>query len=174
VTFAVGRDSAVYVDGTADTTLQPGGAQALDGGGTLAELSNDSYQLTFQNGESLAVSSFAGLYLNWTLTLGPNDAPGSVQGLLGSDTGQANDFALPNGTVLAQPLNQQQMLAYAEAWSVAPGTSLLNDSQASVAAQLTQAIATVPSAATIANASTQANDPQSNYSLYLAPNGGGN
>jgi hypothetical protein len=171
VTFAVGRDSVVYVDGTADTTLQPGGAQTLNGGGTLAELSNGSYQLTFQNGESLAVSNFAGLYLNWTLTLGPNDAPGSVQGLLGSDTGQANDFALPNGTVLAQPLNQQQMLGYAGAWSVAPGTSLLNDSQAPAVAQLTQAIASVPTATTIANASTQANDPQSNDFQYLAFNG---
>jgi T5SS/PEP-CTERM-associated repeat protein len=179
VTFAVGRDSLVYVDGTADTGLQPGGVQTLDGGGTLAELANGSYRLTGQNGEQLTATNVFGAYLDWTLTLGPNDAPGSVRGLLGSDTGQANDFQLPDGTVLTPPLSEQQMLGtYADAWRVAPGASRLNDWQAPVVAQLVQAMAaptvSSPAASTAASPSFQPNnDPLINVTLFLAPENGG-
>ena len=86
-----------------------------------------------------------GIYLDWTVTLGPNDAPGSVRGLLGSDTGQANDFQLRDGTVLTPPLSEQQMLGlYADSWRVTSGASLLDDPQASAFAQLVQAMATPP------------------------------
>ena len=47
--------------------------------------------------------------------------------MLGSNTGQiTDDFQLPDGKVLAQPLSDAEILSvFANAWTVAPGTSLL-------------------------------------------------
>ena len=54
------------------------------------------------------------------MSLGPNDQAGSVKGLLGSHSGPGTDFQLPDGTVLAQPLSNEQIVgAYADAWRVA-------------------------------------------------------
>ncbi|HEY4165902.1 MAG TPA: VWD domain-containing protein, partial [Reyranella sp.] len=147
VTFAVGRDNIVHIDGAADTALQVGGTQQLgdDGsdGGSLARLSDNVYRLDWANGESMTVTNYMGIYLDWTVTLGPNDAPGSVHGLLGGDAGQANDFQLRDGTVLTPPLSEQQMLGlYADSWRVTSGASLLDDPQAPAVAQLVQAMAT--------------------------------
>ncbi len=74
----------------------------------------------------------SGTYLDWTVALGPHDGPGSVRGLLGSNTGQTNDdFQLHDGTVLAQPLSEAEILSvFADAWTVAPGTSLLDKTNA--------------------------------------------
>lgn len=55
-----------------------------------------------------------------------HDGPGSVQGLLGSNNGQATDFHLPDGTVLPQPLSNEEIVGFfADAWRVAPGEDLL-------------------------------------------------
>ena len=69
-----------------------------------------------------------GIYLDWTVALGPHDGPGSVRGLLGSNTGQTNDdFQLQDGTVLAQPLSEAEILSDVRrrldrrAWHVASG-----------------------------------------------------
>ena len=61
--------------------------------------------------------------------------------------------------MLAQPLNQQQMLGYAEAWSVAPDMSLMNDTQAPAVAQLTQAMATYSANHSSFNPTTAAQAP---------------
>ena len=67
--------------------------------------------------------------MDWSVALAPHDGPGSVQGLLGSHSGRANDFRLPDGSVLRQPLSDDEILGvFADAWRVAPGASLLNDS----------------------------------------------
>lgn len=140
VTFAFGRDTVVHVNGAPDTSLQVGAVQQLSGG-TLAQLSDNFYRLDWNDGRSVTVTNVVWGYLDWTVGLGPQNGPGSVHGLLGSHTGQANDFQLPNGTVLGR-LNDYQILTfYADAWRVAPGESLLDDSQAQVHAQLTQAMA---------------------------------
>jgi hypothetical protein len=152
VTFAVGRDDLVEVDGGADTTLTEGGTQDL-AGGTLTRSSSGSWSVRWDSGDVLTVHG-TGPYLNWTVTLGGARAPGSVHGLLGSDTGWDKDFQLPDGTVLARPLSEQQMLGlYADAWRVAPGASLLDDPQAPAHAQLVQAMATPTSPAPGAAAS---------------------
>lgn len=172
VTFAVGRDNTVHIDGVADTGLQVGDVQQLgNDDGSLARLSDNVYRLDWANGESMTVANFSGIYLDWRVTLGPNDAPGSVHGLLGSDTGQANDFQLRDGTVLTPPLSEQQMLGlYADSWRVAPGASLLDDPHAPALAQLVQAMATPPAppspAATVTDASTSG--PMQNQNFFFA------
>ena len=130
VTFAIGRESLVHVDGAPDTVLRPGVAQTI-AGGTLTEVSDDTYRLDLYGGESITVID-RGTYLDWTVALGPHDGPGSVRGLLGSNTGQTNDdFQLQDGTVLAQPLSEAEILSvFADAWTVAPGTSLLDETNA--------------------------------------------
>jgi T5SS/PEP-CTERM-associated repeat protein len=133
VTFAVGRANPVYIDGAA-TALQVGAAQSL-ADGTLARLSSAAYRLTWNTGESLTVAvTGQGGWLDWSVGLGPQDGAGSVQGLLGSNSGQATDFQLPNGSVLPQPLSSDQILGgFADAWRVAPGASLFDDKPAPAA-----------------------------------------
>src|SRR6202035_2866440 len=59
--------------------------------------------------------------------LGPSDGPGSIKGFLGSDQGRSTDFQLPDGTVLQQPLTQDQLYQqFANAWRVTDATSLLD------------------------------------------------
>jgi hypothetical protein len=140
ITFAVGRDSVIRIDGTPETGLSTGTVQDL-GGGTLTQLDDTGYRLDWTAGRSLTVHDVAGQYLDWTAGLGPDDGPGSVHGLLGSDAGQANDFQLPDGTVLAWPSETEIATTYADAWRVAPGASLLEDAPASAPAQLVQAMA---------------------------------
>ena len=134
VTFAVGRANPVYINGAADTGLQVGATQNL-ADGTLARLSSTTYRLTWSGGESLTVAvTGQGGWLDWSVGLGPHDGPGSVQGLLGSNSGQATDFQLPNGSVLQPPLSTDQILgSFAEAWRVAPGASLFDDRPAAAA-----------------------------------------
>jgi T5SS/PEP-CTERM-associated repeat protein len=126
VTFAVGRADPVYVDGMADTALHSGDVQSF-AGGTLAELSTGTYRLSWNTGESVTVTDH-GISLDWSVGLGAQDGPGSVQGLLGSDSGWARDFQLPNGSFLVPPLGDDQSPGgFADAWRVTPGASLLAD-----------------------------------------------
>src|SRR5262249_29626408 len=81
------------------------------------ELSANTYQLIWNTGEALTVTD-EGSYLNVKVGLGANDTPGSVIGLLGSNQGQANDFQLPDGTVLPQPLSSHDLTTFADSWRV--------------------------------------------------------
>ncbi len=114
----------VTVNGIADTALDAAHpVQQLDSG-TLTALGNGDYQLNWAGGEGLTVSD-KGFYLNLHTTVASSDGPGSVQGLLGSLAGQANDLALPDGTVLAQPVPDAALLGrFASAWSVGAGSML--------------------------------------------------
>ncbi len=123
IAFDAAATNPLLVNGVADTTLtSPGQAQTF-ADGTVTEVSPSLYQVNWNSGETLTVDD-AGTFFNVSTTLGPSDGPGSVQGLLGSDTGQANDIELPDGTVLSS-LNIQQLLGeFAQGWSVAPDDSL--------------------------------------------------
>jgi VWD domain-containing protein len=143
VTFSVGRNTVVHINGAADTSLQVGDIQRLSGG-TLARPSSNFYELDWNDGRSVTVTDFNGWFLDWTVALGPQYGPGSVHGLLGSYTGPASDFQLPNGTVLGWLKDDQIRTFYADAWRVAPGQSLLGDPTDSAHAQLAQAMATGP------------------------------
>jgi hypothetical protein len=126
VTFAIDRATTVWVDGTPDTALSAADpVQTLDGG-QLQELSSSSFLLTWATGQTLAITD-QGSHLDSSVGLGAANGPGSVQGLLGSDSGQANDFQLPDGSVIPQPLSGQELYGtFADAWSVPPADSLLD------------------------------------------------
>jgi hypothetical protein len=123
IAFDAGAANPLIVNGAADTALNSPGQVQTFGAGELIELSPKDFQVDWNTGETLFVDD-TGVYLNTSVTLGPSNGPGSVQGLLGSDTGQANDIELPTGTVLSSTNTQQLLGEYAQAWSVAPGDSL--------------------------------------------------
>jgi hypothetical protein len=124
VTFGMGA-TTVAINGVADTALTIADPTQLLDGGTLRMIAANQYELDWSTGESITVTKGTE-FLDVSSTLGTQDKPGSVQGLLGSDTGQANDFALPDGTVLKPPLSSATLLGtFADAWTVAPARSLL-------------------------------------------------
>ena len=125
ISFAVGRDKLVHVDGIADALLHAGGVQGF-AGGTLAQLSDNVYQLNWSTGRSVTVTDH-GDYLDWVVGLGSQDGPGSVKGLLGSNSGWSTDFQLPDGTVLYHPNDAEILGVFADAWRVKPDSSLLDD-----------------------------------------------
>ncbi len=119
-------DGDVLVNGAVDLSLGSIGAvQALDGGAITRTAAN-AYVVDWASGESLAVTN-AGPYFNETVTLSAKDGAGSVEGLLGSNTSQATDIQLADGTVLDAPTDSQLLGVYAQSWSVADSASLLND-----------------------------------------------
>ena len=116
VTFGIDRGSVVWVDGAPDTALSAGNPVQNLAGGQLVEISPTTFRLTWATGEALTITD-SGAYLNSAVSLPATDGAGSVQGLLGSDSGQANDFQLPDGTVLARPLSDSELYgAFATAW----------------------------------------------------------
>jgi hypothetical protein len=124
LTFGIGRSSFLMVDGEAPSL---GVGKTLDlADGQLVQLAGNEYQLTWNTGEVLTVTN-AGSYINLGITGGPADTSGSVEGLLGSDSGQANDFALPDGMVLPQPLSATTFYTqFANAWRISQATSLMD------------------------------------------------
>ena len=169
VSFAVGRANPVLVDGAPDT-LQVGAVQSL-AGGTLAHPSDNVYQLSWNTGQSVTVTDQGG-YLDWTVGLGPHDGPGSVRGLLGSNSGPATDFQQPNGSVLAHPSDAELVSVFAVAWSVAPGTSHLDETHAPNLALLVQTMAAMPNATGAAHDTALAQqdaNPHTAGDLLLAP-----
>ncbi len=124
VAFAL--NGAVTVNGLRDTALDGAHPVQQIEGGTLTALGGGGYQLDWAGGEGLTVTN-EGFYLDLHATVAAGDGPGSVQGLLGSLRGQADDLALPDGTVLAQPVPDAQMLGtFAQAWAVGGTTSMLD------------------------------------------------
>jgi Hyphally regulated cell wall protein N-terminal len=133
VNFVAGRADPVSIDGAPDATLSTGATQNITGG-TLSELSPNTYRLSWSTGESVTVID-QGTWLDWSVSLGAHDGPGSVQGLLGSDSGAPKDFQLPDGTVLSPNPGPGVLLGtFADAWRVAPDASLLDDPIVSPAA----------------------------------------
>src|SRR5262249_6138527 len=126
VTFAVRRADMVYIAGAVDPRLHSGVAQRRAGGGSLTQLAEAVYQLSWRTGEVFTVTHQDG-FLDWTVGLGAQDGPGSVRGLLGSNSGRDSDFQLPDGTVLRNPSDGDILGVFAEAWRVTPGNSLLDE-----------------------------------------------
>jgi hypothetical protein len=125
VTFAINRATTVWVDGQASTLSASNPIISLNGG-FLIQMSSTEYAVYWNTGELITVTN-DGSYLNFAVALGPNDGANSVQGLLGPNNGAANDFELPDGTVLAQPLTSTELYTtFANAWRITQANSLLD------------------------------------------------
>jgi hypothetical protein len=125
VTFAADRPQVVWVDGAPAAISQTDPVIKL-AGGTVTEVSYDDYIVALNTGEVVIVNPF-GDGMGVSIALSPTDGPGSVQGFMGPDEGQSKDFQLPDGTVLQQPLTQQQFYQeFANAWRVSDSNSLLD------------------------------------------------
>jgi hypothetical protein len=123
VIFAVGQPISLHVDGAPNVALY--GSTSVPGG-SLTQLNANTYELHWNTGESIVVS-YQGWYIDWGVKLGPHDAAGSVQGLLGSHGGPSGEFHLPDGTALPHlPSNAEIVGQYADAWRVPGGHSLID------------------------------------------------
>ena len=133
VTFDLDRASAggsfVWVDGH-PTSLSAANPTLALNGGRIVELSPNEYQVIWDTGEVLDVIN-AGSYLNVTFPHSPNVGPGSVEGLLGSDTGWDTDFRLADGTLLDPQISTSDLDGiFADSWRVTDATSLFDSSTA--------------------------------------------
>ena len=125
VTFAADRSQVVWVDGVAANISQDNPVITLPGG-TVTELSSNDYIVALKTGEIVTINPF-GDGMGFTIALPENAAPGSVQGFLGPDEGQADTFTLPDGTLLQQPLTQDQLYqTFANAWRITQSGSLMD------------------------------------------------
>ena len=124
VTFDSTRANVVDVDGVASTLSASNPVITLNGG-TLNYISSNVFQVKWTTGEEATITD-AGKYLNVSDGI-PLSLPNSVGGLQGEDAGQANDFQLPDGTVLPQPLTYDQLhQEYADGWRVSQAASLFD------------------------------------------------
>ncbi len=129
VTFDLDRanagESLVWIDGH-PASLSAGNHLVTLASGQIIELSPKSYQVVWDTGETLDVTD-AGPCLNVTASLSPKDGPGSVEGLLGSDSGWDDDFQLPDGAILDPQISTGEIDGvFADAWRVSDATSLFN------------------------------------------------
>jgi hypothetical protein len=135
ITFDLDRANAggsfVWIDGHPASVSADGQVVTL-AAGRIVELSRNEYQLIWDTGETLDVTD-AGSCLDVTAALSPKDGPGSVEGLLGSDSGWDSDFQLPNGTILDPQIATSELdSVFADAWEVTDATSLFDPPPADV------------------------------------------
>ena len=124
VTFDVTRPDTIDVDGVASTLSATNPTVTLNGG-TLSYVSSNVFQVNWTTGEEATITDM-GKYLNVSDGI-PLSLPNSVGGLQGEDAGQANDFQLPDGTVLPQPLTYDQLhQEFADGWRVSQAASLFD------------------------------------------------
>ena len=122
VTVDLARPDLVEVEGVAlNLASAVGGASVGDG-----EIYYDGEAVTivYASGEQLRIDLFAD-FLNTSVSIA---ATREVRGLLGNNDGDpTNDIALPDGTVLAQPVSFEELYGlYADAWRISDVTSLFD------------------------------------------------
>ena len=129
VTFDVDRAKAggsfVWIDGRS-ASLSLDNPIFLPGGGSIIELSPTSYRVIWNSGEIIDITNH-GSSLDVASSLSLADGPGSVEGLLGSASGQNSDFRLPDGAILDPQISTRDLDGvFADAWRVTDQTSLLD------------------------------------------------
>ncbi len=124
VTFDATRPDTIDIDGVASTLGVTNPTIKLNGG-TLSYISGNVFQVNWTTGEEATITDM-GKYLNVSDGI-PLSLPNSVGGLQGEDAGQANDFQLPDGTVLPQPLSYDTLnQVFADGWRVSQAGSLFD------------------------------------------------
>ena len=129
VTFDVDRakagESFVWIDGHPASLSLDNPIFILDDG-SIIELSPTSYRVIWNTGEIIDITNH-GSSLDVASSLSLADGPGSVEGLLGSDSGQNSDFRLPDGAILDPQISTRDLDGvFADAWRVTDQTSLLD------------------------------------------------
>ena len=125
VTFAQDRPDVVWVDGT-PSTLDAANQTLTLAGGTITELSPSMFRVNWATGETMTVTD-AGSYMNVVDGIPAGDLAGGIAGLQGEAEGQPNDFQLPDGTILPQPLTSDELYnVYGNSWRVSQATSLFD------------------------------------------------
>lgn len=140
VTFDITRPDPVRVNGLAADFA--GGPLQLDGG-VLSETAPGNWALVFDTGETLSVGARSGGYVDVSLNPGGQRAPGTLQGILGDfDGDRADEFQLPDGTVLQRPIGQPTLYGlFADAWRVTDATSLMDYGAGEATGSFTRAVA---------------------------------
>ena len=124
VTFDGSRDDTVWINGAPSTVSELNPVANLNGG-TLVRISDSVWQVKWDTGEEATITQF-GHWFNISDGI-PLSEPNLVGGLQGEDAGPTNDFQLPDGTVLQQPLTTQEVYGeYADSWRVPLGVSLFD------------------------------------------------
>jgi hypothetical protein len=146
VTFDYTRPSVVWVNGS-PLALQGGQFIHLNGG-TVYNLGGN-YRVVYDTGEQVQIGN-----QSVTVNLGANN-DGPVSGILGNaDGNSANDLALPDGTVLTQPLTFDQLYTtFADAWRVTQANSLFDYAPGQTTATFTN-LAFPPAPITVADLPT--------------------
>lgn len=128
----------IMLDATRDTALSINGVltplntsnSPLSVGDTGAQIyANDgAYTIIMPNGEQLQVGVSDSGYLNVATYLSDSRPAGSVRGLTGNaDGNSANDLALPNGTILPQPIDFDTLYTtFADAWRITEAQALFD------------------------------------------------
>jgi hypothetical protein len=121
VTFDPNRKNPIWVDGRAVPISFQNPIFTLPGG-AVQMLSPGAFRVIWNTGEVVDVSNNRA-----NVTLASGDSPGTILGLLGSNDGNGNEFELPDGTVLQQPLSQQQLYKqFGDSWRVTDADSLFD------------------------------------------------
>ena len=131
ITIDSTRADPMWIDGT---PVQIGVDQSIEmAGGQISEIAANTFQVNWDTGEFLLATinvTQDASYIDVSAGISSNDTPGTLEGLLGPDTGQANDFTLPDGTVLQQPLTTSELYTeFANAWRVTQSSSLFDYAQ---------------------------------------------
>ena len=79
----------------------------------------------WNTGEALTVTD-SGTYLSAQMAGGQNNTATSLSGLVSLGGTPGNEFTLPNGVVIPQPLTSNQLANFANAWRVPQQFSLLD------------------------------------------------
>ena len=94
-TFGLNRsDNTVWVDGKAATLSMSNPTYTFADGGTITELSSNSWRVNWSTGELLDVTN-NGSYLSVSAELSASAGAGSVQGLLGADRARRTTSSSP-------------------------------------------------------------------------------
>ncbi len=98
------------------------------GGGAEIYFTGGMYTVVLANGEQVVVGVNDIGSMNVCAFLDPARPSGSVRGLLGNADGDtANDLALPDGTILTQPIDYGELYTtYADAWRITDATDLFD------------------------------------------------
>lgn len=119
----VGQDPPLLIDGI-PTEIADNDSAILGEGRIFRD--GSTYTIQYPGGQQL-IAKFRGQRIDIQAFLGPG-LEGQVSGIVGNNNGdRSDDIALPDGTVLQQPVSDQQLYSdFANSWRVTPETSLFD------------------------------------------------